>query len=141
MRHFYKIIFIVILIFLFIGDNSAKHYKGAEYRTIEAYTYGRFEINYKSMPIEGLLASFFTYREIEGVGDWNEIDLEILGRYDNEIQFNTITPGQVNQVRHHSVDFNPHTDYHTYAFEWTPEYVAWFIDGIEVYRQTGPILK
>ena len=26
------------------------------------------------------------------------------------------------------VDFNPHEDFHTYAFEWTPDYVAFFID-------------
>jgi hypothetical protein len=28
-------------------------------------------------------------------------------------------------------------DYHVYGFEWTPTYVAWFIDSVEVYRQTG----
>jgi hypothetical protein len=32
---------------------------------------------------------------------------------------------------------SPHQIYHTYAFEWTPEYVAWFIDGVEVLKQTG----
>jgi hypothetical protein len=32
---------------------------------------------------------------------------------------------------------SPHQEYHTYAFEWTPEYVAWFIDGVEVLKQTG----
>jgi len=40
-------------------------------------------------------------------------------------------------VRAQPVNFNPTQDYHTYAFEWTPDYVAWFIDDEEVYRQTG----
>ena len=35
------------------------------------------------------------------------------------------------------MDFNPHLNFHTYSFEWTPDYVAWFIDNDEVYRQTG----
>lgn len=33
--------------------------------------------------------------------------------------------------------FNPHSDFHIYAIEWTPNYVAWSVDSVEVYRQTG----
>jgi hypothetical protein len=69
--------------------------------------------------------------------EWNEIDIEILGRYDNDIQFNPITPGQLNHVSHFRSPFNPASDFHTYGFEWTPQYVAWFVDGKEVHRQTG----
>jgi beta-glucanase (GH16 family) len=119
-----------------------KEFKGAEYRTKTAYTYGRFEVRYKSANREGMLASFFTY--FDGTpsdpwesSKWNEIDIEILGRYENDVQFNTITPGQMDHVRHQYVDFNPHSDFHTYAFEWTPEYVAWFIDNEEMHRQSG----
>jgi beta-glucanase (GH16 family) len=132
----------LLLIFVCNALLSAKDFKGAEYRTIEAYKYGRFEVNYKTANREGVLASFFTYfdgtpTDPWAASKWNEIDLEILGRYENDIQFNTITPQQQNHVRHQFVNFNPHLDYHTYAFEWTPDYVAWFVDGIEVYRQTG----
>ena len=31
---------------------------------------------------------------------------------------------------------NPQDDWHLYAFEWTPDYVAWFYDGEEVRRVT-----
>jgi len=50
---------------------------------------------------------------------------------------NPITPGQVNHVGHYLMSSSPHADFHTYAFEWTPEYVSWFVDGVEVLRQTG----
>ncbi|MGH7490987.1 MAG: family 16 glycosylhydrolase [bacterium] len=116
---------------------AAKNYKGAELRTKISYTYGRFEVRLKSAQREGMLASFFTYHDGVGTANWNEIDFEILGRYTGDIQFNTITPGQVNHVRHQAASFNPHLDFHTYAMEWTPEYVAWFMDGMEAYRQTG----
>ena len=33
--------------------------------------------------------------------------------------------------------FDVCADYHTYAFEWTPDYIAWFIDGTQVRRVTG----
>ena len=115
---------------------SAGDYRGAEYRTKESYTYGRFEVRMKSTHREGMLSSFFTYWD-GGEGIWNEIDIEIMGRYGDNIQFNTITPGQsYNHVGHYPMKNSPHLDYHIYAFEWTPQYVAWFVDGNEVLKQT-----
>jgi hypothetical protein len=116
---------------------EAKPYKGAEYRTRASYLYGRFEVRMKAIGCEGTLASFFTYNDNYPNTPWNEIDIEILGRYTDDVQFNTIAPGQVNHVSHLYVNFNPALDYHIYGFEWTPDYVAWFIDSLEVYRQTG----
>ncbi len=116
---------------------SAKIYKGAEYRTKAAYTYGRFEVRLKSSYREGMLTSFFTYNDNYPTTPWNEIDIEILGRYSDDIQFNPITPGQINHVSHYQTPFNPASDFHVYGFEWTPNYVAWFVDGAEVHRQTG----
>ncbi|MBX2976830.1 MAG: family 16 glycosylhydrolase [Ignavibacteriaceae bacterium] len=132
-----KFTFLLLLIFASNLIISAKDFKGGEYRTKESFLYGRFETRLKSPQKEGVLASFFTYHDFSsGIQNWNEIDIEILGRYDNAVQFNVISPGQVNNVRQHFVNFYPHLDYHVYAFEWTPDYVSWFIDGIEVYRQT-----
>ncbi len=115
--------------------------RGAEYRTKDSYLYGRFEASIKAPGKEGVLTSLFSY--FDGLPNdqwssskWNEIDIEIMGRYFNDVQFNTITPNQANHVRHQYVNFDPALDYHIYAFEWTPEYVAWFIDGVEVYKQT-----
>ena len=137
-----KLLLIIVVLYSFETLLYAKDYRGAEYRTKEAYLYGRFEANYKLQNKDGYLSSFFTY--FTGTDSipwtaqkWNEIDIEILGRYNNNVQFNTITPGQVNHVRSNFVNFDPTADYHTYGFEWTPEYVAWFIDDQEVYRQTG----
>ncbi|MBN8705906.1 MAG: family 16 glycosylhydrolase [Bacteroidetes bacterium] len=140
-------VFAVILMFLAVHSVfAAKPYKGAEYRTKAAYLYGRFEVRMKSTPNEGVLSTFFTY--FDGTpenpwasGKWNEIDIEILGRYRNDVQVNTITPNQTNHVSHVWTDFDPSQDYHTYAFEWTPDYVSWFIDGILIRKQTGDHIK
>ena len=127
------LVFSILMLTNFSID--AKEYKGAEYRTKEAFLYGRFEVNLKTSFREGMLSSFFTYNDAGG--GWNEIDIEILGRYTNDFQMNPITPGQVNHVGHYLMSSSPHADFHTYAFEWTPEYVSWFVDGVEVLRQTG----
>lgn len=113
----------------------AKDYKGAEYRTKEAYIYGRFEARYKPPRGDGFLASFFTYHDITPTSAWNEIDFEILGRYDHDVQVTSIGPGQMIRNSHQWVPFNTHEDFHDYAFEWTPDYIAWFVDGQEIYRQ------
>ncbi len=126
-------VFFILLIPLLC---PAKNYKGAELRTKEAYVYGRFEARYKAAQGNGMLASFFTYHDIQSNTGWNEIDFEILGRYSDDVQVTTITPGQIIHNSHQWVPFNTRDDFHTYAFEWTPAYVAWFIDGTEVYRQT-----
>lgn len=128
---------LLILVFATAQFSDAKIYKGAEYRTKGTFLYGRFEVRMKSAQREGMLSSFFTYHEITTTADWNEIDIEIMGRYSDDIQFNPITRGQVNHVSHYQTPFNPSLDFHVYAFEWTPKYVAWFVDGKEVHRQTG----
>ena len=113
-----------------------KPYRGAEYRTIATMTYGRFEVRMRSAGTSGMLSSFFTY--YDPASPWNEIDIENMGRQTDEVQYNTIVPTQSdNHVWHQPVPFNPHASFHTYAIEWTPAYVAWRIDGDEVYRQTG----
>jgi hypothetical protein len=99
-------------------------------------TYGRFEVRMRSAQVSGMLSSFFTY--YDPANPWNEIDIENLGRYSNQSQFNTIVPTQGdNHVWQQELSFNPHRAFHVYAIEWTPDYVAWQVDGLEVYRQTG----
>lgn len=134
----------VLVLALGIGQSlllarQNKPYRGAEYRTKASYTYGRFEVRMKSAAGSGMLTSFFTYHDPFpfSLSNWNEIDIEIMGRYQNEIQFNTITPNRIEHVHRYVLPFNPHQAFHVYGFEWTPEYVAWHVDGYEVFRQTG----
>lgn len=129
-----KIIFIITILFNLV---HSRQYRGAELRTVDSFLYGRFDARFKPAQGDGLASSFFTYNDDNPNTSWAEIDVEVLGVYSNVVDFNTITRGQASHIRQHYVDFNPHLDFHTYSFEWTPEYVAWFIDDIEVYRQTG----
>ncbi|NOY77411.1 MAG: family 16 glycosylhydrolase [Calditrichaeota bacterium] len=133
-----KTLLLILLSLSFVLPAEAKSLKGAELRTLQSYTYGRFEVRYRAVQASGALASFFTFHDnISSTKDWNEIDIEIMGRYTDEVQLNTITAGQTSHVYPQWVSFNPAADFHTYAFEWTPNAVAWFIDGKEVVRQTG----
>ena len=108
--------------------------RGAELRTIEPVLYGKFEAQYKPAQGEGLVSSFFVYNDDYPNTPWVEIDVELLGRFPQVVDMNTMTPGS--HLRTHYVPFNTHLDFYVYGFEWTPDYVSWFIDGQEVYRQT-----
>jgi len=129
-----KIIFIITILSNLV---HSRQYRGAELRTVDSFLYGRFDARFKPAQGDGLVSSFFTYNDDNPNTPWAEIDVEVLGVYSDVVDFNTITRGQASHIRQHYVDFNPHLDFHTYSFEWTPDYVAWFIDDLEVYRQTG----
>ncbi|HDR04073.1 MAG TPA: glycosyl hydrolase family protein, partial [Candidatus Marinimicrobia bacterium] len=130
-----KAVFFIVLFPLWIAAGDL--YRGAELRTHTSYKYGRFEVNYKAAGGSGITSTFFTYYDsLDSYNRWNELDIEIMGRYNQDIQYNVITPGQVNHVSHHQLSFNPYNDFHSYAMEWTPDYVAWFVDGELTYKQT-----
>lgn len=136
-----SMIFLLPYVFVMFGLSHAKNYKGAELRTKESFLYGRFEVRMKPPVGQGLLASFFTYHDTPNSAEWNEIDVEILGRYRNNVQVTSIGPYQTIRPSHQWVPFNTHKDYHTYAFEWTPDYIAWFVDGKEVHRQSDDFVR
>lgn len=123
-----KIFFVLLVSTLF-----SKPYKGGELRTNNTYRYGRYEVRMQSAAGDGVVSSFFTYRDywaegLSGSEHWNEIDWEWLGNHSAEAQTNLITQNEWSHEDLVDVDFNPHSDLHTYAFEWTPDYVAFFID-------------
>ena len=128
-KQFIKIIFILMGISML----TAKPYRGGELRTINTYRYGRYEVRMKSALGSGVVSSFFTYRDYWADGYtstqyWNEIDLEWLGNHDDKVQTNLIIQNGWDLPDLINLDFNPHEDFHTYAIEWTPDYVAFFVD-------------
>lgn len=128
-----KLLFIVPILFIVSGlkiQAQVKKYYGAEIRTNESFLYGRFEVKMKSVEASGMLISFFTfYDSPDFLTNWNEIDIEILGRYQNEVQFNAIVGKHEMHEYRQTLNYNPHQDFHVYAFDWTPFYIAWSVDG------------
>jgi hypothetical protein len=116
----------------------AKDYKAAEIRTAVSYMYGRFETRMMASDKSGLVTAMFTFNDENfTTPQWNELDVEVLGRYDDRVQFNVITYNHVMHGYTHMLFKDPSKCFLTYAIEWAPSYVAWFIDGVEVYRDSG----
>lgn len=121
----------------------AKAYKGAEIYSNESYLYGRYEIRMRVANASGVLSTFFTYKNGSEIGTtfWEEIDIEVFGKNNatewqsNIILGNTRPTLQIEQT--HTAAASLADAYHTYVLEWTPDYVAWYLDGVEVRRITG----
>ena len=129
-KQFYlnRIIYSIFLISILFS----KPYKGGELRTEDTFRYGRFEVRMKSAFGNGVVSSFFTYKDFweEGLTNsyWNEIDFEWLGNYEDKVQTNLIIQNEWDLPELTALNVNPHEDFHTYAIEWTPININFFID-------------
>ncbi|PUA29912.1 MAG: hypothetical protein B0W54_05050 [Cellvibrio sp. 79] len=140
-RSIYLLITTLCIAMLNAGFAAAKPYKGAEIYSAEATKYGRYVMRMRMAEGSGLLSTFFTYKngsEVSGAV-WEEIDIEVLGKNDAYQMQSNIIVGAPRQTTEglHTASQSLADDYHTYALEWTPDYVAWFIDGQQVRRING----
>ena len=108
---------IFILLVFYFSSSLAQNYRGAELRTLDPVLYGKFEVCYKPAQGEGLVSSFFTYNDDAPNTDWNEIDIELLGRFPNVVDMNVIT--NTSHLRTHFTTMNTHIDFHLLTVQQT----------------------
>ncbi|GAB4108896.1 MAG: hypothetical protein OHK0022_61150 [Roseiflexaceae bacterium] len=68
---------------------------------------------------------------------WDEIDIEILGKDTTKMQTNYYTNGVGGHETMIDLGFDAALDFHTYAFEWTPTSIKWYVDGVLVHSENG----
>ena len=119
---------------------------GAELTGIDQFKYGRFEARMKMAALSGTVSSMFIYYDnswIKEAEPWNEVDIEVLGKAADKWQSNIITREADPSIKGttaseskplHEFGFDATQDFHLYAIVWTPEYVAWEIDSVEIRR-------
>ena len=139
----YKYLILFVVVMGFSSQLQAKPYKGAEIYSNSSWLYGRYEIRMRVAKGGGILSTFFTYKnqsEVEG-NFWEEIDIEVFGKNNAEIWQSNIILGStrptIQSHEEHEVETSLGDAYHTYVLEWTPDYVAWFLDGVEIRRING----
>lgn len=124
-------------------SSQAEAVSSAELYTTQAYQYGRFVARIQFAPGSGVVSSFFLWKDGSEVAGtfWNELDFEKL-EGECRVETNAIfgDPEEITPERH-ELSGDLCGEYHTYAYEWTPEYIAWFVDGQEVRRDTGSVAE
>lgn len=117
------------------------------------FRYGRYEVRMKAPRVQpgnddvngNYISTMFLYRDSK-YQNWREIDFEITGDGPNTVTTNMLradfqskwSPG-IQASRHHQLTgkFNSRASFHTYAFEWLPDKVTWYIDDQKVREQVA----
>lgn len=115
------------------------------------WTFGYMEARMKLPKGDGMWPAFWmlpqpshgngTNNEYGGWAANGEIDImEAKGRLNNKVDTTIHFGGpwpQNTYLTHETTLSSDIDEWHTYALEWTAEYIAWIIDGTEAYRLTA----
>jgi len=121
---------------------ASKDYSSAEIYTADSWLYGKYMFRMRAAEGSGILSNFFLWKpesETSAV-DWEEVDIEVFGKEGaKSLQSNIITDGTgwTTSEQVHTQEASFADDYHTFSLEWTPDYVAWYVDGVELRRTEG----
>ncbi len=133
------------------ADNVAtKPLSSGELRTVyNNFRYGRYEVRMKAPATgENFIFTMFAYRHPAYLL-WREIDIEVQASPQNTFISNLITAPPGTRLWNSSIEdstttypygdgnpipggFNTASDYHVYAFEWLPDSIKWYVDGVLV---------
>jgi endo-1,3-1,4-beta-glycanase ExoK len=132
--------------------NAPKSFLGAEVRSTDTLTFGRVRARVRFASGSAVVSSLVTIYTPWPADDWNELDIEVLGKAPVSTQFNTMvysgpptTPPVTESVvptqfpQKVDLGFDPSSDFHVYEIEWTPVSVRFLVDEVPVHTWTEQI--
>ena len=105
----------------------------AEAVTRRSYGYGRYEAVLQPSRGSGLVTAFFTYTGPHAGDPHDEVDIEFLGKDPSKVHFNYWHRGQKGAYATFDLPFDASEDPHLYTFEWLPNRITWYVDGVPYY--------
>jgi len=122
---------------------EVRKYSSGALTTHSEFLFGRFEAILKPPKTTGLITGLFLHRN----SPRQEIDIEFLGKYPRKLLLNVFynpgdegarfdfgyrgTPVLVN------LGFDVTKDFHTYAIEWEPNELRWYVDNQLIHRRVN----
>lgn len=116
---------------------AGKPYTGGEIQTYERFGFGRYEAVMRVSAEPGVNTSFFTYTGPWFGDPWNEIDFEFLGKDPTKVHVAYHNGGRSSSAWL-DLGFDASRRFHTYAFEWEPDGIRWYVDGKLIHAAEGP---
>lgn len=119
----------------------AKPWNSGEIVSRETFLYGAFETRMQTSRGSGAITAFFLLKENSWIpgAEWQELDFEIFGKSDGySFQTQIMTPGdpRTQNLQEHSTSQSLHDSFHVYRIEWAPDYLAFYLDGKLLRRET-----
>ena len=125
-------------------EGTAKPYFGVEYRSKETLQYGKVEARVRFAKGSAVVSSLVLIYTPWPPDDWNELDIEFLGKNTDRIQFNhMINIPPADPVSGHKqypelvpLTFDPGAEFHDYSIEWVPGRARFSVDGQVLHETT-----
>lgn len=123
--------------------DTIKPYRGVELRSVRTLSYGKVEASIRFARGSGVVSGLVLIYTPWPADDWNEIDIEHLGRNAEAVQLNcqvyegppttppvtqSVVPTRYEQIT--PLPFDAQDGFHTYTIEWTPAEVRFEADGV-----------
>ncbi len=123
-------------------SDATKPYRGVELRSQDTLTYGKVEARMRFARGSGVISGMVLIYTPWPADDWNELDIEHLGKAPSAVQLNAqvymgppvakpatkaVSPTQDEQLV--SLGFDAEADFHVYGMEWTPTEARFTVDG------------
>jgi beta-glucanase (GH16 family) len=90
----------------------------------------------------GMIAGFFTFQQFPPGADrdiHDEIDVEIITTNLAKVSTNVFAQESLKRTAHPlsiPVKAGTFSDFHTYRMEWFSDHVSWFLDGVQIRKET-----
>eukprot|EP00441_Pelagodinium_beii_P046926 CAMPEP_0197623860 /NCGR_PEP_ID=MMETSP1338-20131121/3760_1 /TAXON_ID=43686 ORGANISM="Pelagodinium beii, Strain RCC1491" /NCGR_SAMPLE_ID=MMETSP1338 /ASSEMBLY_ACC=CAM_ASM_000754 /LENGTH=379 /DNA_ID=CAMNT_0043193945 /DNA_START=234 /DNA_END=1373 /DNA_ORIENTATION=+ len=134
-----------------VGKVDKKPLVSGEFRARHnQFRYGRYEVRMKAPEVKAgnpdvdgnFISTMFVYRDAK-FNHWREIDIEVTGDSPHTVTTNVLSADHTDKWstkiaagRQVHIDGNARATFHTYAFEWLPNSITWYIDGKKVRTKT-----
>merc|ERR1719215_588726 len=115
------------------------------------FRYGRYEVRMKAPAVQpgnhlingNYVSTMFVFRDGK-FRHWREIDFELTGDSPHSITTNVLSAdstkkwrADIAEARAFRSDTNLRARFHTYAFEWPPDRISWYVDGKLIREKVG----
>ena len=121
---------------------EAVPYRGAplscgEIQSRARYGHGTYEARMRTTAKSGTIGAFFTYVGPVNGKPHDEIDVELLGRYPQQVSPNSYVDGKEAKLKRFELD-GEISDFHTYTFVWERDAITWYVDGQKMAETRDP---
>jgi beta-glucanase (GH16 family) len=131
------------------GFIDHKAFLSGEIRTqSNLFRYGRYEVRMKAPSVQpgnpnakgNYVSTMFVFRDSK-FQSWREIDFELTGEAPGSVWTNVLSADNNphwnkhmdHSIHHdHLATLNVRSDFHTFAFEWLPDRITWYLDGAKI---------
>ncbi len=131
-------------------EREGKYFTSSRIVTRDKFsqTYGYFEVRMKTPALTGMWPAFWmlpqpsSYSNLtNGYGGWPQSgEIDIMEAKGSKINMVDTTLHFANTADRHEYITKEHTlnsptdEWHTYAVDWTQDYIIWYIDGLQAYQ-------